>query len=70
VGINSFFGFLYSPRIRFIAPAHNFRFEAIGETWIGKRSKVQLMLDNESFFGPLEITPEMLQKARHEFSTP
>jgi hypothetical protein len=66
VGINSFGGIRYSPRIRLIAPAGNFRLETIGENWTGKRSKVRLMPDNEPAFGPLKITPEMLKMVYRE----
>lgn len=66
VGIDSFGGIRYSPRIRLIAPAGNFRLETIGENWTGKRSKVRLMPDNEPAFGPLKITPEMLKMVYRE----
>jgi hypothetical protein len=64
VGINSFLGLRYSPRIRFIAPSRTFHLDVTGESLRGKRNKVRLMLDNEPAHDTLEITPEMLVKAR------
>ncbi len=64
VGINSFLGLRYSPRIRFIAPSRTFRLDVTGESLSGKRNKVRVMVDNEPACDTLEITPEMLEKAR------
>jgi hypothetical protein len=64
LGTNSFFGFRYSPRFRFIAPSRTFHIDVVGESWGGKRSKVRLMLDNSPLDDTLESTPEMLMKAQ------
>jgi hypothetical protein len=66
VGINSFLGIRYSPLLRFIVPSRTFHIEVLGDSWNGKRNKVKLMLDNEPLLGPLEVTPEMLPKARQQ----
>jgi hypothetical protein len=63
IGINSFLGIRYSPRIRFIVPSRTFHLDVVGESWGGKRSKVRLMLDNDLVHDTLEVTPEMLEKA-------
>ena len=64
IGINSLLGIRYSPLFKFIVPSRTFHIEVLGDSWNGKRNKVQLMLDNEALLEPLEVTPEMLLKAR------
>jgi hypothetical protein len=64
IGINSFGGLRYSPRIRCIAPSQTFHLDVVGESFGGKRSKVRPMLGPNAIHGDLEITPEMLQKFR------
>jgi hypothetical protein len=64
IGINSFLGIHYSPLFRFIVPLRTFHLEVLGDSWNGKRNKVRLMLDSKPLLEPLEITPEMLLKAR------
>jgi hypothetical protein len=68
VGINSFLGIRYSPLFRFIVPSRTFHIEVLGDSWNGKRNKVKLMLDNEPLLEPLEVTPEMLSKARQQLA--
>ena len=68
IGINSFLGIRYSPLFRFIVPSRTFHIEVLGDSWNGKRNKVRLMLDNEPLLEPLEITPEMLLKARQQMA--
>jgi hypothetical protein len=64
IGINSLLGIRYSPLFKFIVPLRTFHIEVLGDSWNGKRNKVQLMFDNEALLEPLEVTPEMLLKAR------
>jgi hypothetical protein len=66
IGIRSFLGLRYSPRIRLIAPSRTFRIDVVGESLTGRRSKVLLMLDTDPVSDVLEITPEMLEKARQQ----
>jgi len=66
IGLNSFLGIRYSPLFRFIVPSRTFHIEVLGDSWNGKRNKVSLMLDNEPLLETLEITPEMLLKARQQ----
>jgi hypothetical protein len=68
IGINSFGGIHYSPRINCIVPSRTFHVDVVGESWGGKRSKVNLMLDTEPIHATLEITPEMLQKVREQMA--
>jgi hypothetical protein len=70
IGINSFLGIRYSPLFKFIAPLRTFHIEVLGDSWNGKRNKVRLMLDNEPLLEPLEVTPEMLLKARQQLAQP
>ena len=63
IGINSFLGIPYSLLFRFIVPSRTFHIEVLGDSWNGRRNKVNLTVDNEPLLEPLEITPEMLVKA-------
>jgi len=68
IGINSFLGIRYSPRIKCIAPSRTFHLDVVGESWGGKRSKVRPMLGPDAIHHDLEITPEMLHKAREQMA--
>jgi hypothetical protein len=68
IGINSFLGIRYSPLFRFVVPSRTFHIEVLGDSRTGKRNKVRLMLDNEPLLEPLEVTPEMLLKARQQMA--
>jgi hypothetical protein len=68
IGINSFLSICYSRLFRFIVPSRTFHIEVLGDSWNGKRDKVQLMLDNEPLLEPLEVTPDMPLKARQQLA--
>jgi hypothetical protein len=68
IGINSFGGIRYSPRIRCFAPSYSFHLDVVGESWGGKRSKIRPMFGANPIHGDLEITPEMLMKARDQIA--
>lgn len=68
IGINSFGGLRYSPRIRCIVPSRTFHLDVVGESFGGKRSKVRPMLGPDAIHRDLEITPQMLQKFREQIS--
>lgn len=68
VGISSLLGIRHSPLFKFIVPSRTFHIQVLGDSWNGKRSKVQLMLDNDALLEPLEVTPAMLVKARQQLA--
>jgi hypothetical protein len=65
-GQQSFLGLAYSTRIRLILPSRTFHIDEVGESWSGKRKRVNLMLDTDPVSPTVEITPEMLEKVRHQ----
>jgi hypothetical protein len=66
IGVKSFLGLRYSPLIRRILPLRSFHIDVVGESVTGRRIRVLLMLGTDPVSDVLEITPEMLEKARQQ----